>query len=330
MTQMSSPEALSSVAQALEQAERVLICAHVSPDPDALGSTLALGQMLERAGKQVIMMNDDPVPPDLRFLPSHNKVVRAIPEGFEPQLFVSLDCGDVERLGTLAEVLKETTIPLVNIDHHITNTGFGTHNLVIPESASTAEVLMLVFDEIGLTLDDDVATCLMTGFVGDTINFSTSSVTSQTFQLAARLREYDVNVTYINEVLFNQRSLDQLRIWGIGIENTYFLDGVIWAVVPYKAQKAQSVTETSLNRLSSFLISVREANVAATFREDKDGSIRMSMRAKPGFDVATVALELGGGGHTLAAGATASGPLKDVVKQTVKLLQKQSELGQRE
>lgn len=320
---------LKQAAHALQDADRIAICAHVSPDPDALGSTLALGLMLQTTGKEVALLNDDAVPYDLTFLPGHETITKSMPSAFLPQLLVSLDCGDVERLGKTGEMFAESGLPLINIDHHVTNDNFGQINVVAPECASTAEILMLLFDEMSLELNDDVATCLMTGFVGDTINFSTNSVTPQTLQLAARLLEYDVDITFINETLFTKRTYDQLRIWGIGIGNTQLENGVIWAIVPYSAQKASNVTETSLNRLSSLLISVTEANIAATFREDKDGVIRMSMRAKPGYDVAAAAVELGGGGHTLASGASVKGPIKEVVNKAVKLLMRQSELGQR-
>ncbi len=319
----------AEIAERIRKSERVIVCAHTSPDPDAIGSTLALGLVLETQGKQAVLLNDDPVPPNLRYLPGHEKIKTELPENFNAELIITLDCGDKARLGEIVERLHNTDAPVVNIDHHITNEGFGAYNLVIPECASTAEVLMIVFDEMGVQLTDDIATCLMTGFVGDTITFSTNSLTPQTLQFAARLMEYDVNLTFINETLFNKRSLSQLRIWGIGIGNTQFADGVIWSVVPYTAQKEMGVTETSLNRLSSLLISVNEAAVAGTFREDEDGSVRISMRAKPGFDVAAVASALGGGGHIVAAGATANGPLKDVVKKTVKLLQQQVRLGER-
>jgi len=318
---------IREAARLIDSASKIAVAAHYSPDPDALGSTLAVGYGLRQLNKSVLMLNDDSVPSDLQFLPTWGDIVSKVPSTFKPDLLIVLDCGDTDRVGKVGESVLDGQTQVINIDHHVTNTYFGDVNIVIPECASTTEILLRIFDALNVQLDDDIALCLYTGLVGDTINFSTSSVTPATLRAAARLMEYDIDHVMVNDVLFNRRSFDQLRVWGIGIQNTTLEEGVIWSVIPYTAQKENGISETSLSRLSSLLISVEEAVIAATFRQEKNGEVKMSFRARPGFDVATPAVELGGGGHTLAAGARISGELDSVIERTVGLLKAQAKIG---
>jgi phosphoesterase RecJ-like protein len=308
---------LSEAVSLINRSERIAIVTHVAPDPDAIGSALGLRLGLTALGKNVVAMCDDPPPPDADFLPGSGDLRRSLPGGFDPDLFIALDASDTERLGEVGAALLAMDIPVLVVDHHITNLGYGDVNLVNPGAVATAELVLDLIDALGVTLTPDIAACLMTGLVGDTRGFATPNVVPATFVIASRLLQAGADVSTIIERVMRQRSLAMLGIWGIALTHLHFQDGVVWAVVPYDERRTRSLLDTEVDGVSSLLLSAQEASVSAAFTEERDGRVEVSMRARPGFDVASVALELGGGGHALAAGCLIDGPLDAAVAEVV-------------
>jgi phosphoesterase RecJ-like protein len=269
-------------------------------------------------------MCDDPSPPDVDFLPGSGDLRRSLPGGFDPDLFIALDASDTERLGKAGAALLAMDIPVLVVDHHVTNFGYGDINVVNSGAVATAELVLDLIDVLGVTLTPDIAACLMTGLVGDTRGFATPNVVPATFVIASRLLQAGADASTIIERVMNQRSLALLGIWGIALTHLHFQDGVVWAVVPYDERRALSLHDTGVDGVSSLLLSAQEASVSAAFAEEPDGRVEVSMRARPGFDVASVALALGGGGHALAAGCLINGPLDAAVGEVVGRLLKQT------
>lgn len=313
---------IEDAARLIKASNRVAIATHVSPDSDAVGSLLGLGLALRTLGKEVALLCDDPAPARLRFLPGSDGI--AASTDLQADLFIGVDASDPERLGKISAAWLSGDIPVLNIDHHVTNTGFGAINLVDPQAAATTEVLLPLLDALGVALTADIATCLATGLVGDTRSFSTSNVTPSTFLVAARLLEAGIDLAMITELVFNRRSLSMLRLWGLGLANLFMEDGVIWTAVPLAARREVGLREIGDTGMSNLLISVDDANIAAVFTEQPEGKVDISFRARPGYDVAGVALSLGGGGHTLAAGCVIAGTLDEAVARVVPLLKAQT------
>jgi phosphoesterase RecJ-like protein len=214
----------------------------------------------------------------------------------------------------------EGNIPVVNIDHHVTNVNFGRVNVVRPDASACAEVVGSIIDLLAVPLNKAMATHLMTGLVGDTRGFATSSVTPGTLRMAARLLEAGADLTFISEQIMGRHSLDTLQAWGVALSGMHVEGNVIWAVSSANERKRAGIREVIEAGLSSLLLSVPDANIAAVFTEKEDGAIDVSMRARPGFDVAKIALHLGGGGHPQAAGCMISGPLEEAVSHVLALL----------
>jgi len=305
--------AIDDAAALIRGAERVAIATHVAPDPDAIGSLLALGHGLNLLGKETLLLCDDPVPEKLRFLPGSDMVMTAVTPGFFPNLFVGVDASDRERLGSVARGHLSGEIPILNIDHHITNLNFGTVNLVVPESAATCEAMLLLFHALNVPLTVEISTCLMAGLVGDTRSFSTSSTTANTLEVAARLVYVGADIATITDSVFNRRSVNVLRLWGIGL-SALELDGdILWTAVRITDRAEAGILETHDSGLANILLSASEANVAIVFTEQNPNLIDVSFRARPGHDVAKTALALGGGGHSLAAGCQMVSNLTDAI-----------------
>lgn len=313
---------LSKVARTLRGASRIAIATHISPDPDAIGSALGLTHALLALGKEVVPLVDDDIPADLHFLPGCDLIRRELPPGFTPDVAVALDASDPERLGAFATFVTGD-VPLVNIDHHVTNLEYGSLNLVEPAAAATAELLVEVVDKLGAPLSGEVATCLATGLVGDTRSFSIPGVTPKTLRVGARLVESGAPLASIIERVMNSRTFASLQMWELALERMKLESGVIWTTLPLGERKTRNLLNVEAQGLSNLLLSVDEARISALFTERTDGLIDISFRAKPGFDVAALALELGGGGHPLAAGCLVEGSLEDVVERIVARLKAQ-------
>lgn len=310
----------------IEVASRVGIVSHVTPDPDAIGSLLGLGNALRGMGKQVLLLCDDPVPRGLHFLPGSNDILASLPSDWQVDLAIGVDASDPERLGKAWAAMVLADVPTLNIDHHITNLSFARVNVVNSEWASTAEGLVEVIDALKLPLSGDVAVCLLTGVIGDTRSFSTSSTTPAALRVAARLMDAGADIAATTEHVFSRRSLATLRLWGLGLSKLHRDGGVLWTAMTMEERRALGVDDSVGSGLSNLMISAEEANISAVFIEQPDGTIDSSFRARPGYDVASVALSLGGGGHALAAGAKLAGPIDQVVAQAVSLLRQAAQL----
>src|SRR3990172_3053220 len=138
-----SGNTIEAVASALSDAQNIVIATHANPEGDAIGSALALLMALETMGKKVCVVNEDDMPYNLTFLPKIDKFLKEIPDDFDFDVAVVEDCGDLERVGTKIEKqIKDSRRPIVNIDHHPTNTNFGNVNFVKPNACAAALIVM--------------------------------------------------------------------------------------------------------------------------------------------------------------------------------------------
>jgi phosphoesterase RecJ-like protein len=325
---MIPAQSLSEGGRLLRQAERPLLITHVAPDGDAVGSLLGLGWMLQALDKRPLLACQDPVPPRYRYLPGWEQVVQQVPhERFD--LWVVLDSSDTERLGTVAQADWLADIPLLNIDHHVTNLRFGTLNLVDEAAASTTQILYDLAGCLPAPLDEPTAVCLLTGLVTDTRGFRTANVTPEALEVAVALMRAGASLAAITRNGLDRRSLPHLRLWGAGLTRVQASDGLVWTAISLAEQQQIGYDARGDFGLANLLIGVEGALMAAVFTEREGGQVEVALRAAPGFDVSGLALALGGGGHPLAAGCTLPGSLK-AVKRRVLTAMRQSLDRQRE
>ncbi len=303
----------------IEASSQIIAVTHVNPDGDAIGSLMALTHALRNLGKQVIPVVDGGTPSHLSFIPG-SADVKASLDGETADLVVSLDASDVPRVGEAGKKALALGTPVIMVDHHKTNTLFGTVNLLNDETPATAEVLLDWFDEMEIKLTKEVAYCLLTGLVTDTLCFRVNSVTADTLGKAHRLMAAGAPLNEITQHTVNRRSTAALRLWSHVMPNMQIEDHAIWVVVDQAARKAAQYEEEGAGGLVQLLNEADEAYIAAVFVEKADGKVELHFRAQPGFDVAELARSLGGGGHTLASGATVDGPLEAAVARVVPLI----------
>lgn len=296
----------------IQSAHRILITSHVRPDGDAVGSTLAFGLALQEAGKDVQMVLADGVPRALRHLKNSEKIQKKPSGVFD--LIVVVDCSGLDRVGT---ALDEYPKPDLNIDHHITNLNFAHINLVESTTPSTAEMLARYLPQWGLEISQIVAEALLTGIITDTLGFRTSNVQPQTLRTAAALMELDVDMPKLYTKALHERSFEAVRYWGAGLNHIEMENQIIWTTLSNADREASKYPGKDDADLVSLLASVDGAVVAVIFIEQPNGMIKVSWRARPGYDTSKIAAQFDGGGHKAASGATIEGALDDVKKQVI-------------
>jgi phosphoesterase RecJ-like protein len=300
-------------------ARSILVLTHVGPDGDAIGSMLGLAHALEGVGKSVITAVDGGVPGDLVFIPGSASVHTTL-DGLAVDVVIAVDCGDESRMGEVGQVALRSGAPLINLDHHRTNTMFGAANLVDLATVAAAEGVLDWLDHMGIGLDTISAFCLLTGLVTDTLCFRTDNVSSETLGKAQRLMAHGASLAEIVQRTVGRKSYAGLRLWSLVLPTVRLEERVIWAIITQDMFKRVGYTGWDDAGLVSTLAQTEEAYISAVFKEKPDGGIEIGFRAVPGFDTANVAVVLGGGGHKLASGATVHEPLETLVPRVVEML----------
>ena len=302
-------------AAALADAQTVSIICHVHPDADSVGAGLALALVLDRDGAdvQVSFAAPSSLPESLRALPGSRLMVPPATMRRDADLVITVDAPSEKRLGALADLAAPGNAVLV-IDHHKSNRLFGSLNFVDVSADSTTVLVAEVLDAWGKTIDGDVATCLYAGLTTDTGSFRWA--TPRALRLAARLVEAGADNAAISRELLDTHPFAWLPMLSRVLESARLVPdavggrGLVYVVVDHRECVASRSEE--VESIVDIVRTTQQAEVAVVFKEIEPQHWSVSMRAKS-FDLASVATQFGGGGHQLAAGYSASGPIDDVV-----------------
>lgn len=315
--------AMQRIVELLDGASSIAVACHLSPDGDALGSLLALGLALSARGVPLqVGWDDDPIelPRQYDFLPGADLLAPA--SAFRPpDVAVALDCASADRLGRLRERFEKAGV-LVNIDHHVSNTKFGGVNVVDEEASSTSELIVQLLARLGAEITLDIATCLYTGLITDTGQFGYASVTPRTHATAGFLIQRGVRVDEISQRLYESYPFAYLKILGRVLERAT-LESDPTFVLSQLTQKDLAeigVTLDDTDDVIDTLRATRDADVTVLLKELDDGSWKGSFRSKGDTDVGSIAQQLGGGGHRLAAGFELQLPFEEAVAAVRKAL----------
>lgn len=301
-------------------ANRVLVATHVQPDGDAFGSLTAVGGWLSLLHKEFDLVVDGGMVPRFDYLPLADRV-EGRPDHNDPyDLMIIVDCGDEGRIGKVGQRVSQPTPPILNFDHHVTNTMFGKVNVVSAETSSTCELLFEFFSAIDIEITADIANSLLTGLLTDTRGFRTLNTKARTLEVASDLMKLGADLSTVTQKALTLKPYSMLETFREGLNQMKFEDGLIWTVISKEARKKIGGGTAGSNGLSGMLGDTETAAMGAVITEMDDGRVGCSFRCRPPYDVAAVALKLGGGGHTLAAGATVEGPLAKAEIQIVDAL----------
>ncbi len=313
----------------IEPAQRIALLAHEHPDGDCLGSALGFAHILEAIGKTCVPACADPAPPAFRFIPGIERLQQSLgPVGQEQfDLVIALDAGELTRYGALYEQHRAflDSAPILNIDHHISSQGCGRVNIIDPQAASTTELLVLFQQQAQLPLPQDAAQCLLTGLITDTSSFQFNSTTPRTMEAGAIVLRAGAVAEKIVGPIYRTKSLAHVRLQAAVIEHIEMAcDGrLAWSYATGKTLAEAGATPDMDNNFSGFLRDIEGVQVSAFFKSyDEPGITRLSLRCAEPYSAAEICLQLGGGGHARAAGATINKPIEEAMPEVAELLKK--------
>ncbi|MFC1549203.1 bifunctional oligoribonuclease/PAP phosphatase NrnA [Candidatus Omnitrophota bacterium] len=206
-------ENMAKVIKAFRKRDNFLVTSHVNPEGDSIGSQIAVYRILKAWDKKVIMVNNDTVPENLRFLKDRRSVMRDIPDGFSPETIVILDCSVKERTGNVCGQIKEQQT-VINIDHHVSNEFFGDINWVEAETSSVGEMIFNLAREAGIAVDKDMAEAIYTAIITDTGMFNYTNTSKSTHEVAGELIAAGIDPKVLHEKIFEDKPLHQVRLLG--------------------------------------------------------------------------------------------------------------------
>jgi len=307
-----SPSLADDAKQLIESADSVTILTHMNPDADTLGTGLGIYALLKaHTSKPVEIVNvSEDLPVYLDFLPYFGRIKRKIE--YEKSLIIGCDCGSVDRFGCDLSGRK-----ILNIDHHASNTMYGTLNVVIPEYASASQVAYRLFEQL-FEITKESAVCFYTALLSDTRYFTTNTVNKEVFHVASTLVERGADPAKVAIHFTQRRSLASLRILERALHSLMlYREGKI-AVVHITPDDiaATGARMPDMDGIVDYARSLAVVEIAVLVIELLDGTIRVSMRSK-GADVSKVAARLGGGGHKVAAGFTLQGRQTQEIVDTI-------------
>ncbi len=309
----TTPETIATI---LKAAPTVLIVCHVAPDGDCLGASLALALACEAMGVRAVVGSADGVPEVYAGLPHADRIVSTPPrDRFD--VGVAMECSSLERAGSFASTLARTPT-VINIDHHLSNTGYGTIVYWDTAAAAVGEQIYEIVQAMGVPLSPQIAQCLLSAIVTDTGSFRFPNTTAHTLRLAAALVDVGASVQQVVERVYETRSAASLRLLGQTLTHLALSsDGrVAWTVVtPEMLREAGALPEETTG-IVGLLRQIRGVKVALVF-EVTPGGVRVGIRSRDGARSNVIAEMFGGGGHQGAAGFTTADPLDAVLTRTL-------------
>jgi phosphoesterase RecJ-like protein len=307
-TLQSIPSLARQIRDAILASARPTILTHANPDADAVAGALgalALCRHLHRE-PTLVTAGDHTLPDNLRFLPGCEQLLRADDAAISASdLLILVDCADVSRLGPQFYELTsefERHRNIINIDHHVTNTRFGTLNLVVPEASATAEIITALLQALDLEIAPDEATALLAGLYGDTLGLRTPSTTPGTLRASATLIEAGADLDTIVDNLFRLKPFSTVTLWGEALQRAQWRGALVWTAIYPDMLERSSASRPEAEGVVNFLAGVIGARAGALLYEESWGW-RVSLRSLAlDVDVSALAGRHGGGGHPRAAG----------------------------
>ena len=316
---------LKRIVSALNDGGSFLITTHRDPDADGIGSMLALGKTLLNADKDVVLWTEAPVPPPNNRLKGADSIVQHIDPERDFDVVVVLDCAEIERAGRLQGNPGKLK-PLINIDHHETNSFFGDLNLVDVNSSSTGELIFKVIKLGGFPIDRDVAGNVFAAIQADTGSFRYDNTSPTCLRIAAEMMDYGASPWKISREVMDGYNLSRLRLleMALGTLEFYHAGKIgVMTILLGMFSKAGAGPEDS-EGFVDYPRFVSGVEIAVLIRQTGENDYKFSLRSNSRVNVAQLASRFGGGGHAKAAGIDCHGsigPLKeDFLREAVQLL----------
>jgi len=306
---MINVKTANEILDLIKSAKHALLLCHEKPDGDTLGASLALAHFLEKNNISYKHFSPDKPPLYFSYLPKIEKVVSDLQaiNLQEHDLIVTVDCADFKRTALIADLNQiKKTLKIINIDHHQTNTAYGHYNLVYPDVSSTSEIVYHFFNNLRLPLDKYMATCLLTGILTDTMNFTNAATTKESLEMGCILLNKGGRINQIISCLSQSRSLLALKLWGKILSQLQFnqqYNFVYTIITQADLIEHQTTADEVSDGLANFLSAIKDVAFILVLTEQESEFIKGSLRTtKNSIEVTHIAKLFNGGGHQKAAG----------------------------
>ena len=321
---------MDQVINQIKEADHILLASHSNPDGDAVSSLLALGLAIGKLGQKTTIYNASPIPAVYRFLPSVERIVRHIKKVNTYDVALILDCGNLPRIGDASSTVSQ--IPMViNIDHHISNTGFGDIQLIDPMACSTAEIVYRLIKAMDINIDTAIATSLYTGILTDTGSFRFSSTNQAAFAISQEMAQLGVEPHEVAQQVYGTYSLGRIKLLYLALDSIEISDnGKLSIMTVTGTMFAETKTQPEdVDGMINYARRIEDVKVAALIQEQRNGKTdsngqhhyHVSLRSDGSVDVAAIAGSFGGGGHASAAGFQAETTLAKLKTDIITLAQ---------
>jgi bifunctional oligoribonuclease and PAP phosphatase NrnA len=315
---------MEQVISQLKKSKRVLVASHANPDGDAIASLLAMALALDSLGKITTLYNESPLPVVYRFLPAFDRIQHLMGTADHYDTAVVLDCGNLERVGKVANVIHQIPV-LINIDHHYTNDGFGHYHHLAPSACATAEIVYQLINAMGVSIDRDIASCIYTGILTDTGSFRFSNTNRSAFIICDEMVGRGVRPEIIAQHVYGAYSLGRIKLLNLALDSIEITpNGELALMVVTKDMISETGTSPcDADGLINYARSIETVKLAAMVQESMEKmtepsaqkGFHVSLRSNGTVDVAAIAGLFGGGGHFTAAGFHLDLPLSEVKRR---------------
>ena len=303
----------------IKGAANLALVSHPNPDGDTLGAAVAFAEYLQTLGKSVKIFCLSPVPEKFHFLNNIHLISQDENVFANADTVAVLDSGDLKYAG-VAEILKDHTATIINIDHHATNAHYGHINMVVPTASSTTEVVYNFFKINNIFINPNMACALLAGLVTDTDNFTNQATTYASLTAGGELLRLGANWTMINNRLVRNKSIGALKLWGVVLSRLNKKEEVDMAYTYLTTADIveHDASDEDVEGIANFLNKLDGAKISLFLKEMSAGKVKGSFRTThEDIDVSALAKKLGGGGHKKAAGFTADGTIDGVVNRII-------------
>ena len=309
---MKQNNSFREIADRLLEAEKILIYPHVNMDGDALGSAVAICKTLRNLGKACYILIEDEIPRNLLFLDqgyctNDQNILEDV------DISLCLDCGDISRFLKRKEKFLEGRISMC-IDHHQSTVPFCQYNYVDPEAAAAGQLVYYLLKEMGTPMDSEIADAIFAAITTDTGNFQYSNTTRQCHEIAAELYDLGVNVRRVSQEIYESVREERIMLHSVAVSAMERFAGgkAAMTVVTQEMLKQTGAGMDETEGIVDKLRSIEGVEIAILVKEDME-KLKLSLRAKSWGNVAVIAGEFGGGGHTKAAGCSLKLPLDEAL-----------------
>ena len=302
---------MEQILQHIKASRRILVASHAEPDGDCLGSLIALGLALNKLDKTITLFNPSPIPAVYRFLPGVECIVTQIKEASAYDMAIILDCGDIARIGNIKSIVDRIPI-VVNIDHHVSNSGFGHLQLIDTDACATAEIVYRLINALEIPFDKAIATSIYLGILTDTGSFRFSNTNPAAFAISKAMTDIGVKPHAVAQRVFGTYSLGRIKLLNMALNSIEISDNgkLSLMTVSRSMLNATGTSTEDIDGLINYARRIEDVKVAALIHEIKNGAgkfanmnrYHVSLRSDNTVDVAKIAGKFGGGGHTSAAG----------------------------